>query len=167
MASIFDLSSDELNQLDPASKAMVKSIYNLRQSLWDMLGSYPQDNVLPYNYGMFNTVAGGNAIAANAVVQNSIKISADSAFVAMDVRGVSVGDLLFFPRSDASDRQYQNVDVHSSNYMGTAQFPGPLRKPLLLPANTTVSFNITDISGVLNQLYFDYSGFKIYNRKVQ
>ena len=70
------------------------------------------------------------------------------------------------PRIDSSDRQLQNEAIHSSNFMGTAQRPGPLNKPLLLPANTTISFDLTDISGSTNQLWFDFGGFKIYNRKV-
>lgn len=139
------------------------------QALFDIFGAYPQDNVLPYQYSLMNTnnTPQTPAIGANATVQNQIKISADSAFVATDVRGISTGDLLFFMRMDSSDRQLQNIPVHSSNFMGTAQRPAPLRKPLLLPANTTISFDITDLSGSANQIWLTLSGFKVYNRKVQ
>ena len=139
------------------------------QALFDIFGAYPQDNVLPYQYSLTNNNSNlaTPTIGANQTVQNSIKITADSAFVAMDIRGVSTGDLLFFYRMDSSDRQLMNIPVHSSNFMGTAQRPAPLRKPLLLPANTTISFDITDLSGASNQLWLTLSGFKVYNRKVQ
>lgn len=164
---LIKVTPQELAALDPATQAKVKAIFNLRQALFDILGSYPQDNVLPYFYSLHNTLAQNNAIAANSTIQNSIKISADSAFVANTVRGVSTGDLLFFVRTDSSDRQLENEPIHSSNFMGTAQRPAPLHKPLLLPANTTLSFDITDISGATNQLWLTLAGFKIYNRKVQ
>lgn len=161
------LTLNELNALAPDAKAQVKALFNLRQALFDILGAYPQDNVLPYTYALSNTVRQGNAIAANQTVQNSIKISADSAFVANDVRGRTTGDLLIFVRQDASDRQLFNTPIHSSTYLGTAQRPGPLRKPWLLPANTTVSYDLADISGLQNEAYISLSGFKVYNRSVQ
>lgn len=153
--------------ISAADQMKIKAILDLRQSLFDILGSYPQDNVLPYFYAFSNTSAKSNAIAANATVQNSIKISADSAFVANSVRAVSTGDYLIFFRMDSSDRQLMNESIFGRNIAGTAQRPAPLHKPLLLPANTTISFDITDLSGATNQLWWTFGGFKVYNRKVQ
>lgn len=167
MADPLKLTASDLDQLPLPDKAKVKAIYNLRQALFDILGSYPQDNVLPYFYSLNNTVLSGNPIAANATVQNSIKITADAAFVAMDMRGVTIGDMLIFMRTDSSDRQLMNQSVHSSLLLGTGQWPSPLRKPFLVPANTTLSFDLTDISGVQNEIRLTLAGFKVYNRKIQ
>ena len=112
------------------------------------------------------TSANSNAIAASSTGQNSIKISADSAFIAMSVRGASTGDYTVMARQDASDRQMMNQQVHSSAFMGTAQRPGPLHKPLLLPANTTISLDYTDLSGATNEIYLSFVGFKVYNRQM-
>lgn len=166
-ASPTAISDQEMNSLPADAKAVVKSILQTRQALFDILGSYPQDNVLPYQYSLNNSVLGSNPIAANATIQNSIKITADAAFVAMDIRGVIQGDMLLFMRTDSSDRQLMNQPVHSGNFLGTAQWPAPLRKPFLIPANTTLSFDLTDISGAQNQCWITLSGFKVYNRKVQ
>lgn len=167
MASPTAISDNELNQLPADAKAMVKSILQTRQALFDILGSYPQDNVLPYYYSLNNTVLGANPIAANTTIQNSIKITADAAFVAMDIRGCVQGDMLLFMRTDSSDRQLMNQPVNSNNFLGTAQWPSPLRKPFLIPANTTLSFDLTDISGAQNQIWLTLAGFKVYNRKIQ
>lgn len=167
MANPLNLTADELAALPPGDKAQVKAIYNLRQALFDILGSYPQDNVLPYFYSLNNTVLSNNAIPANQTVQNSIKITADAAFVAMDVRGVVNGDMLLFMRTDSSDRQLMNQAVQSSIFLGTGQRPAVLRKPLLLPANTTLSFDLTDISGAQNEIRLTLVGFKVYNRRIQ
>lgn len=175
--SNFDLrlTDRDIAALDPAGRAQVLALLDLRQALFDILGSYPQDNVLPYFYSFSNTLRRGaagtpnGAIAANTTVQNSIKISADSAFVACTVRGASLGDYLLFMRTDSSDRQLMNAGepVINTAITGTAQRPAPLHKPLLLPANTTISFDITDISGAQNDVYFTFAGFKVYNRKIQ
>jgi hypothetical protein len=167
MASVLDLTREELASLAPGDKAQVKAIVGLKQALFDILGSYPQDNVLPYFYSLNNTVLSNNAVAANATVQNSIKITADAAFVATNVRGVVNSDFLIFMRTDSSDRQLMNQPVISSAFMGTAQRPGFFSKPLLLPANTTLSFDLTNLSGAQNEIRLTLEGFKVYNRRIQ
>ena len=164
--SLLDITKSELEALTPPVAAQVKALLNIRQGLFDILGAFPQDNVLPYYYSFINTTANGNAIAANSTVLNNIRISADSAFIAISVRGTSDGDFTAFVKQDASDRQLMNIAVNSNAYMGTAERPGYMHKPLLLPANTTISFEITDLSGATNQLWFTLAGFKVYNRKL-
>ncbi len=147
-------------------KEVIDAIQGLRQALYNTVGGVPADNVLPYFYGFINTTANGNAIPASGTIQNSIKISADAAFIGASIRGSSDGDFTMFMRTDASDRQLMNIAVHSSAIMGTAERPGPLEKPLWLPANTTISFDVTDLTGVTNQLYFFIAGFKAYGRRI-
>lgn len=166
MSSLLDITKQELEQLPASVAAQVKALLNVRQALFDILGAFPQDNVLPYFYSCINTTANSNAISANTTVQNSIRISADSAFVAVSVRGTSDGDFTAFIRQDASDRQLSNIAINSNAIMGTAERPGFLHKPLLLPANTTISFDFTDLSGATNQLWWVLAGFKVYNRKL-
>lgn len=167
MANPFDISQAELDAMpDGPLKTAIKSILSINQTLFTTVGNMPADNVMPYFYGFLNTAANGNAIAANSTAQNNIKISADAAFIATSIRGSSDGDYSMFMRMDASDRQLMNIQMHSSILMGTAERPGWLAKPLLLPANTTISFDISDLSGATNNLYFGLSGFKVYGRRV-
>ncbi len=166
MSSLLDITAAELNELPAPAKAQVKALLSVRQGLFDLLGAFPQDNVLPYFYGCINTTANNNPIAANTTVQNSIRISGDSAFIAVSIRGTSDGDFTVFMRQDASDRQLMNIAQNSNIVMGTAERPGFLHKSLLLAANTTISFDFTDISGQTNQIWWGLAGFKVYNRKL-
>lgn len=164
--SPLEISDAELAGLPPPVRAQVKSNLAIRQALFDILGAYPQDNVLPYFYGTVMTIAQGNAVAANATVTQSIRVSADAGFIATAIVGTSTGDYTQFVRQDASDRQSQNIPVHSTAGVGTAQRPGKLAKSFLLPPNTTLSIDFTDLSGAQNEIYWYLTGFKIYNRRI-
>ena len=58
-----------------------------------------------------------------------------------------------------------NIPAHSTAFVGTGHRPAPLHKPLLLPANTTLSLDITDLSGLGNDVYLYFMGFKLYQRR--
>ena len=166
LAKLLQITEKDLEALPHAQALMIKAWLNIKQALYDILGAYPQGNVLPYWYEASNTLAKSNAIPASSTGTNQIKISADAAFVACSIRGASSGDFTVQVLQDASDRQLTNEQVHSSTILGTAQFPGILHKPLLLPANTTITMNYTDLSGDTNQIWFCFVGYKVYNRKV-
>lgn len=136
---------------------------SIRQALYDVLGAYPAANVLPYAYSFqLSAQVSQGPVLANQTSQASIKITADSAFIAKYITGVSTGAYLITPRIDASDRVLVNTPIHSAAYVGTAERPMILPKPLLLPGNTTISFDVTDLSGADNSVYFSFIGFKIY-----
>ena len=168
MPSPLDITLKDLEALPEPVRTQVKAMLNIKQALYDILGKYPQDNVLPYFYQAINTsgTASTPNLSANGTGQNSIKISADSAFIACSICGASTGDFTCLMRQDASDRQLMNIAVNSNAFTGTAERPGYFHKPLLLAASTTVSFDVTDLSGQTNQVWFTLAGFKVYNRKL-
>lgn len=134
-------------------------------ALYDIFGSYPRKNVLPYFIAFSLTAAGGNQLAANGTARPSIKMTADAAFIATLFTGSSTGAYSIFLRTDSSDRQLMQSAVHSSSIVGTGERPFPLPKPLLLAPNTTVSFEIADLSGAGNDVWFTMAGFKVYRRQ--
>jgi len=160
-----DISQAELQALPPQFATVVKSLLNIRQSFYDVFGSYPQANTLPYWYGVALTTAAGTALTALGESLQSIRIAADSAFVATSLVGSSDGDYNLFIRQDSSDRQLSNISVINTALVGTAQRPGFLAKPLLLPANTTISLTLNDLSGAANEVFLFFHGFKVYNRR--
>jgi hypothetical protein len=143
---------------------MAKGLMQLRQSIYDVMGAFPQDNVEPYQYAFSRTQLKGNRVPANTQVQDSIRISADAAFICTQIIAISTGNFLVLMRQDASDRQFSNEALHSNALCGTAERPHYLAKPWYLPANTSVSFEVTDLSGALNEVYFNLHGYKIYRR---
>jgi hypothetical protein len=172
---LLDISEKQLlamDQHDPKVGMIVKALLNQRQAMFDVFGAFPQDNVIPYFYAYQNTASNGAAgtpngiLGANSTALNQIRISADSAFIACSMRGVSDGPYTTFMQQDASDRQLMNIPVNADTIVGTAQRPGPFHKPLLLPANTTITFTMADISGQNNNVWVTLAGFKVYNRKL-
>jgi hypothetical protein len=160
-----DITKTELAALPGPIAAQVKALLNVRQALFDVFGTYPPKNILPYCYSLERSVAQGNAVAAGATVQDTIKISADASFVGCQITGASTGDYLAQMRIDNSDRILMNRPVHSSALVGTAERPHYLPKPLLVSANATISFDLTDLSGAQNEIYFTLVGYKIYEQR--
>jgi hypothetical protein len=138
---------------------------DLINSLYDIFGKYPRKNVLPYFFSFSLTVAQGNALTALGTQRPSIKITADAAMISTLITGASTGEYTCFMRTDSSDRQLMQFPIHSAAMVGTAERPFPLPKPLLLAPNTTISFDITDLSNAVNEVYFTFCGFKVYRRQ--
>lgn len=160
------LANDNPNALpqDPA-QAMGLPPQDLVNALYDIFGAYPRRNVLPYFYRFQLTEAESTNLTANGTANASIKVSADAAFITKYFTGSSTGEYLIFMRTDASDRQLSDDPLHSATCVGTAERPLILPKPLLLAPNTTISFELTDLSGDVNEVYFTMVGFKVYRRQ--
>jgi hypothetical protein len=138
---------------------------DLINSLYDIFGSYPRKNVLPYFFSFSLLTATGNALSPLGTQRPSIKITADAAMISTLFTGSSTGEYSIFMRTDSSDRQLMQFPVHSASIVGTAERPFVLPKPLLLAPNTTLSFDITDLSNAINEVWFTLAGFKVYRRQ--
>lgn len=136
-------------------------------ALYDIFGAYPRTNTIPYANGFTLTgLTGSNAaLTANGIARPSVKTSADAAHIVTKITGASTGAYSLFVRSDSSDRQYMTVPVHSDAMIGTAEHPFPLPKPMLLAPNTTLSFDLQDLSGQPNDVWLTLWGFKVYRRQ--
>jgi len=151
-----------IGKIPPAAEANMLGLASLRQALFDVLGAYPAANVIPYAYSFELSARLSTAVAANATANANIKVTADAAMIGMRITGASKGAYLITPRIDASDRVITNRPIHSSAWVGTGERPNYLDKALLLPANSTISFDVTDLSGASNDIFFSILGFKIY-----
>lgn len=138
---------------------------DLINALYDIFGSYPRKNVLPYAFSWSLTTAQGNALTALGTARPSIKITADAAMIATLVAGASTGEYTIFMRTDSSDRILMQFPIHSAAMVGTAERPFKFPKPLLLAPNTTLSFDITDLRNAANEVWFTLWGFKVYRRQ--
>jgi hypothetical protein len=138
---------------------------DLINALYDIFGAYPRKNVLPYAFSFTLSQALGNNLTPLGTARPSIKITADAAMISTLITGSSTGEYSIFMRTDSSDRQLMQYPIHSAAMVGTAERPFPLPKPLLLAPNTTLSFDITDLSNANNDVWFTLWGFKVYRRQ--
>jgi len=138
---------------------------DLINALYDIFGSYPRKNVLPYFFSFSLLSATGNALTPLGTQRPSIKITADAAMISTMFTGASTGEYSIFMRTDSSDRQLMQFPIHSASIVGTAERPFNLAKPLLLAPNTTLSFDIVDLSNATNEVWFTLAGFKVYRRQ--
>ena len=155
----------DLGDAGQPSEAFGLPPQDLINALYDIFGSYPRKNVLPYAFSFSLTSAQGNALSALGTQRPSIKITADAAMIATLVTGASTGEYTIFMRTDSSDRILMQFPIHSAAMVGTAERPFKFPKPLLLAPNTTLSFDITDLSNAENEVWFTLWGFKVYRRQ--
>lgn len=138
---------------------------DLINALYDIFGSYPRKNVLPYFNGFSLLQSTGNNLTALGTQRPSVQTSSDAAHVVTLFTGSSTGEYSLFIRTDSSDRQLMPLPVISAAIVGTAERPFKLPKPLLLAPNTTISFDIVDLSNAVNEVWFTMCGFKVYRRQ--
>lgn len=148
---------------DPQVQGLVPQ--DVINAMYDIFGSYPRRNVLPYFYQFNRRSTNGEAIAANGTVRPTITVSADASFICTYIMGSSTGEYLIEFRTDSSDRQLMDDACNSTTIVGTAERPLILPKPLLLAPNTTISFTLTDLTGQENEVYLTLGGFKVYRRQ--
>jgi len=134
-------------------------------ALYDIFGKYPRTNVLPYWNGFTLSVGNANLLVASGTQRPTVQTSADAAHIITQFTGTSTGAYSIFLRTDSSDRQLMRVPVANGAIVGTGERPYPLPKPLLLAPNTTCSFDIVDLSGANNTVFFTMCGFKVYRRQ--
>lgn len=154
-----------LPDVDPRQMGLAPQ--DIINALYDVLGSYPRKNVLPYFYQLHRTAGDLQhpALTALQTVTDSIRVSADAGFICTYLMANSTGDFTAFLRTDSSDRQLMDDPVHSATLLGTAERPMILPKPLLLAPNTTVTWQLTDLSNDVNTIYLTMGGFKVYRRQ--
>lgn len=140
---------------------------DLINSLYDIFGKYPRKNVLPYanGFSLLSSDTNSPALTALGTSRPKVQTSSDAAHIITAITGASTGEYSVFMRTDSSDRQLMYIPVISAAMVGTGERPFYLPKPLLLAPNTTLSFDITDLSNNTNEVWFTLWGFKIYRRQ--
>lgn len=99
-------------------------------------------------------------LLANAETNVTRSIDTDSDFLWVAKCGTQTGiyEVQFFLPNGRS--MSGGTRVRNANYVGTAQFPVPLRPPELLPGGSQVRVNIKDLSGAGNTIQILLIGIK-------
>ena len=92
----------------------------------------------------------------------TIKIQADSFFVAQEVLAASTGNFRVKITDSGSGRNWSDGFIRRDNYFGTAQYPKRLQPPTRINPSATVQFEFEDLSGNSNTIQAVLSGYKTF-----
>jgi hypothetical protein len=110
-------------------------------------------------------------IGANATATRNVEINADADFVctafshiAHDAAGVNIilPRVLLTLTIENNQRQLVNVPTVLGNLYGTGPRPGNLFKPLVLPANSTMSILATNLDNADRNIRLSHVGVKAF-----
>lgn len=114
------------------------------------------DEYYTYQTSQINLIANGTATTTIATTREA------DFYLAKLVR-VSTGTFSFMVRDSSNDRQWSNVQLHSDIGAGTAQLPLILPKPRFVARSSTLTIDITDLSGAANTVRLGFIGYKVYH----
>jgi hypothetical protein len=106
------------------------------------------------------------SFAGNDTLNQILRIDADAAFLVRKIvgNGATGSPISYAVRiSDSGGSEYwfdnEQADV---NTVGTAQYPNLLARPRLVPANSSVNFELRDLTGSTNNVQIILEGAKVY-----
>ena len=97
--------------------------------------------------------------ANQALTDQSLLIDGDSDFIALAVHGTKTGAYSIRIKN-GNGRYVSSVQLKDVNCVGSAQFPVPFTKPLLLDRRGRIGIDITDLSGAPNTIELCFVGLK-------
>ena len=111
-----------------------------------------------------------NPLAAGTTAIQTVEIGADADFVATMFNGVIfdtlgglvLARLLVSVTVDNNQRQLTNQPTTLQNVYGTGPRPGQLFKPLVLPANSTMTVTLTNVDDVDYNVKLSHCGVKAF-----
>lgn len=101
-------------------------------------------------------------IAANSNTYTRIEVDNDAHFLVMKITGFSTGPCLIEFKEGARGRDWQNIPVHSSSFLGNGQFPNVLYSERFIYRGSVISINVQDLSGSSNNVEINLIGVKLY-----
>lgn len=103
------------------------------------------------------------SLTSNGTATSTITVTREADFYLTKVVRVATGSFTFMIRDSSNDRQWSNVQVHSDIGAGTAQLPLLLPKPRFVARASTITIDLTDISGSSNTVRLGLIGYKVYH----
>jgi len=90
------------------------------------------------------------------------RIQNDANFVIRKYLATSTGNFKARMSDTGSQKDWMDGPVQKDNIFGTAQYPAVLSKPRTLRRNSTIQYEITDLSGAANVIQIVFEGAKVY-----
>lgn len=114
---------------------------------------------IPMIYGLSG---GPITIAALSSDTARIEIDVDSDFLVHKIVGVRTGAATISITETARGREWMSTAVHIDNVVGNGAFPNILRDPRFISRGSTITINLTDLSGAANVIEVTMIGVKLY-----
>lgn len=157
MADNFDLATlkEILVSLQEENKRLRKDNFKMAEKLrkWES-GNF--DEYFIYQTNAITLTANGTATA-------TITVTREADFYLTKVVRVQTGSFTFMIRDSSNDRQWSSTQLHSDIGAGTAQLPLLLPKPRFVARASTITIDLTDISGSSNTVRIGLIGYKVYH----
>jgi hypothetical protein len=103
-----------------------------------------------------------STLGANGSATPSFKVDADADFLVRKVVANSTGIFMAQISDASSGDQWFDLQQSNANLFGTAQYPNILAKPRLVKANSSINFELTDLTGLSNVTQLVVEGAKVY-----
>lgn len=144
------------------------STNTLRFCMWGakiFCGTAPWDNAGKYVKGqpVFRST-GRTSIGANSTSVLTLNMDSDADVLLKKISAVRTGGALISIHEAARGRDWGNTPTHIDNVAGSGQFAHKLSAGRMVPASSSMTFNVQDISGSTNVVEIVMEGVKYHAR---
>ncbi len=117
--------------------------------------------VIPAIYGFSG---GAVTVAASGTAVGRIEMDMDAHFLVQKITGIRTGEATVTVSEGARGREWSNTEIHIDNLIGNGSFPNilPNGGDRFIERGSTISVNITDVSGISNVIEVNFIGVKLY-----
>jgi hypothetical protein len=145
---------------DQQNKSLEAILGRFADAQFEAAGLRPDRRVRPAMVAY--TLAGANALGANATKGDSFPIAGSSPFVCTSIQCWSTGPFLVNLRPTTMPEDFGSAAGHSNGLFGPASAPIPLMlpRPWLLDQRATVRIDLTDLSAAANTIALILLGFR-------
>jgi hypothetical protein len=129
-------------------------------ALLEALGQRPHQRMYPYFLGV-NRI-GAAKLLANQSITDQAPVGGDAAFLAVGLIGQGTGDfLLTLKWSHLSGQAFAQIGLHSKALFGTDWRPFQFPRPQLMPHDSTLTLDLTNLTAADNHVAVYVYGFKV------
>lgn len=143
----------------PGGPPSADAVY-LGDALLEALGQRPHARMYPYFLGVNRL--GTAKLAASASATDQAPVGGDAAFLAAGLIGQGTGDFLVTLRwSHLSGQAFAQLGLHSKALFGSDWRPFAFTRPQLMPHDSTLFVDLTNLTAADNEVSVYVYGFKV------
>jgi len=110
---------------------------------------------------IYSFSGGAKTVTANGTATALIEADIDSHFLVQKITGIRTGGATISVNEGASGREWSNQAMHLDNLVGNGSFPNILPAYRFITKGSTLTINLTDLSGASNVIDVVLIGVKL------